>query len=213
MLAVTDTGTGMSPELAERALEPFFTTKPAGSGTGLGLSQVYGFVKQSGGHVSIYSEVGHGTTVKLYLPRSKPAERGIAKQQRADDLPPRGTERLLVVEDNEDIRRLVRRQLAELGYDVHSVANGHEALAYLRSPMGLDMLFTDVVMPEGMTGYELAELARGIRPDLTIGFTSGYTALGASQEVYGEADGPLLSKPYRKLELARFIRAALDQRG
>jgi len=174
------------------------------------LSQVYGFVKQSGGHVSIYSEVGHGTTVKLYLPRSNLAERKAPAEQRANDLPPKGTERVLVVEDNEDIRRLVRRQLIELGYDVHAAANGLEALKYLRSPIRLELLFTDVVMTDGMTGYELAALARDIRPDIKIAFTSGYTALGTAQEVYGEVEGPLLSKPYRKLELARFIRAALD---
>jgi len=212
MLAVTDTGTGMSPDLAARALEPFFTTKPAGMGTGLGLSQVYGFVKQSGGHVSIYSELGHGTTVKLYLPRSLPTARIMAPEQTDDGLPPRGTERLLVVEDNDDIRRLVQRQLAELGYDVHTVSNGPEALSYLRSTLALELLFTDVVMPDGMSGYELAALAREIRPDLKVAFTSGYTALGATQNLYGEAQGPLLSKPYRKVELARFIRSALDQR-
>ena len=211
LLAVTDTGIGMSPDLVERALEPFFTTKPEGKGTGLGLSQVYGFMKQSGGHVSIYSEVGHGTTVKLYLPRSIPTARSVVHEQSASDLPPRGSERILVVEDNDDIRRLVWRQLVELGYDVHAVANGLEALDYMRSPMELDLLFTDVVMPDGMTGYELAADARGIRPKLRIAFTSGYTALGKSQEIYGEAEGLLLSKPYRKLELARFIRSALDQ--
>ena len=128
MLAVSDTGTGMSPEVAARALEPFFTTKPAGRGTGLGLSQVYGFVKQSGGHVSIYSELNRGTTVKLYLPRSNPnAELAAAKREQTG-LPPLGSETILVVEDNPDVRRLVKRQLTDLGYTVHEASHGPEAL-------------------------------------------------------------------------------------
>src|SRR5206468_7561610 len=113
MLAVTDTGEGMTPEVAAHALEPFFTTKPAGRGTGLGLSQVYGFVKQSGGHVSIYSEPGHGTTVKLYLPRTGANADLWAKERDTSTTPPQGTENILVVEDNPDVRRLVRRQLTE----------------------------------------------------------------------------------------------------
>jgi CheY-like chemotaxis protein len=210
LLAVTDTGAGMAPDVAARALEPFFTTKPAGRGTGLGLSQVYGFVKQSGGHISIYSEPGHGTTVKLYLPRSVIAERtGSAPRIRGGSLP-RGTESLLVVEDNPDVRRLVRRQLTELGYSVHEAGNGPEALTMLRSPLAVDLMFTDIVMPEGMTGYELAGLARESRPDLAVLFTSGYTAVGAALD-HQPGEVPLLSKPYRKSELAHFVRTALDQ--
>jgi PAS domain S-box-containing protein len=211
LLAVTDTGTGMTPEVAARALEPFFTTKPAGRGTGLGLSQVYGFVKQSGGHVSIYSEPGYGTTVKLYLPRSAPAIDLAGAERDKTGLPPHGTENILVVEDNPDVRRLVRRQLTELGYTVHEAGNGPEALVLLRSPVELDLMFTDIVMPEGLTGYELAGLARECRPGFKILFTSGYTAIGAAQENDGRAEGPLLTKPYRKVDLAHFIRAALDE--
>lgn len=212
MLAVSDTGTGMSPETAARALEPFFTTKPAGRGTGLGLSQVYGFVKQSGGHVSIYSEQERGTTVKLYLPRSTPAADGAVAERDRSGLPPRGNETILVVEDNPDVRRLVRRQLSELGYTVHEASHGPEALRLLRSDLPLDLMFTDVIMPEGMTGYELAALARESRPNLKILFTSGYTAIGAAQENDSRAAGPLLSKPYRKRDLAHFVRAALDEK-
>ena len=211
LLAVTDTGTGMTPDVAARALEPFFTTKPAGQGTGLGLSQVYGFVKQSGGHVSIYSEPGHGTTVKLYLPRSAPAASAPGEERDRTGQPPSGTETILVAEDHPDVGRLVRRQLTELGYVVHEAGNGPEALTILRSPLPLDLMFTDIVMPEGMTGYELAALARECRPGFKILFTSGYTAIGAAQDNYGKVEGPLLSKPYRKLELAHFIRAALDE--
>jgi len=209
MLAVTDTGTGMTPDVAARALEPFFTTKPAGQGTGLGLSQVYGFVKQSGGHVSIYSEPGHGTIVKLYLPRSVVVESHEPPQRAAGGVMPHGTETILVVEDNPDVRRLVRRQLVELGYTVFEAANGPEALTMLHSPIPIDLMFTDIIMPEGMTGYELAGLARDSRPDLKILFTSGYTAIGTAQD-HDRGDVPLLSKPYRKSELAHFIRSALD---
>jgi PAS domain S-box-containing protein len=211
MLAVTDTGAGMTPEVAARAFEPFFTTKPAGRGTGLGLSQVYGFVKQSGGHVAIYSERGRGTIVKLYLPRSgADADPWVLDRDKSKALP-RGTENVLVVEDNPDVRRLVRRQLAELGYTVHEAAHGPEALKLLRSSLEVDLMFTDVVMPEGMTGYELAGLARECRPGLKVLFTSGYTAIGAGQEHDSRAGGSLLSKPYRKRDLGHFIRAALDE--
>jgi len=210
MLAVTDTGIGMNPEVAARAMEPFFTTKAAGRGTGLGLSQVYGFVKQSGGHVTIYSEPGRGTTVKLFLPRSAPSADPWAKERERSNPIPRGSENLLIVEDNPDVRRLVRRQLTELGYTVHEAGSGPEALRLLRSPLAIDLMFTDVVMPEGMTGYELAGLARDCRPIL---FTSGYTAIGAGLDVEGRSGGPLLSKPYRKRDLAHFIRAALDEQA
>jgi len=211
MLAVTDTGLGMTAEVAARALEPFFTTKPAGRGTGLGLSQVYGFVKQSGGHVTIYSEQGRGTTVKLFLPRSAPNSIGLTIDRDKSELPAHGTETILVVEDNPDVRRLVRRQLTELGYKIHEATNGPEALKLLRSSLSLDLMFTDIVMPEGMTGYELAAVARESRPSLKILFTSGYTAIGAGQDSDSRAGGPLLSKPYRKRDLAHFIRVALDE--
>ena len=211
MLAVTDTGTGMTPEVAARALEPFFTTKPAGRGTGLGLSQVYGFVKQSGGHISIYSEPGRGTTVKLFLPRSAPSATEWQRDRIRSGAPPHGTEAILVVEDNPDVRRLVRRQLSELGYTVHEAGSGPEALKILRSALPLDLMFTDIVMPEGMTGYDLAGAARECRPGLRILFTSGYTAIGAGQDLDSRGGGPLLSKPYRKRELAHFVRAALDE--
>jgi len=209
LLAVTDTGSGMSPDVVARALEPFFTTKPAGRGTGLGLSQVYGFVKQSGGHISIYSEPGHGTIVKLYLPRSVVAQVAEAPARARGGMLPKGDESILVVEDNPDVRRLVRRQLTELGYSVHEAGNGPEALTMLRSPLTVDLMFTDIIMPEGMTGYELAGLARDSRPGLKILFTSGYTAIGAAQD-HERRDVPLLSKPYRKSELAHFVRTALD---
>jgi PAS domain S-box-containing protein len=211
MLAVSDTGEGMTPEVAARALEPFFTTKPAGRGTGLGLSQVFGFVKQSGGHMSIYSEAGHGTTVKLYLPRSAPTAIHARPEASRSLLSSRGHESILVVEDNSEVRRLVRRQLTELGYTVHEAAHGPEALRIVQSQVPIDLMFTDIIMPEGMTGYELARLVRQSRPGLKVLFTSGYTAIAGGQE---EQDsrfvGALLSKPYRKQDLAQFVREALD---
>jgi len=210
MLAVGDTGIGMTPDVAARSLEPFFTTKPAGRGTGLGLSQVYGFVKQSGGHVSIYSELGHGTTVKLYLPRAAANPIACETDRARSAVPATGTETILVVEDNPDVRRLVRRQLTELGYTVHEAGNGPEALKLLRSALPLDLLFTDIIMPEGMTGYDLARLARECRPDLKLLFTSGYTSIGTGQDD-SRLVGPLLSKPYRKRDLAHALRAVLDE--
>ncbi len=213
MLAVTDTGVGMKPEVVEHALEPFYTTKTASGGTGLGLSQVYGFAKQSGGHVNIYSEPGHGTTVKLYLPRASGHDRSMEAQPEASETVPQGTETILVVEDNSDVRRLVEQQLRELGYTVHSVRNAAEALRFLDNKTHIDLLYTDVVLAGGMTGYELAELANQRRPDLKMAFTSGYTAIGIAEEFFGHAEGPMLSKPYRKRELARFIRSALEQSG
>ena len=210
MLAVSDTGVGMTREVAAQALEPFFTTKPAGAGTGLGLSQVYGFIKQSGGQLGIYSEPGEGTTVKLYFPRAPAsAARAEHRWDRTAQMP-KGTESILVVEDNPEVRRLVRRQLTELGYTVHEASHGPEALAMAQSGVPLDLMFTDIVMPEGMNGYELADRVRECRPGLKVLFTSGYTAIGAGQENDSRAGGSLLSKPYRKRDLANLVRGTLD---
>ena len=213
MLAVSDNGTGMAPAVIARAFEPFFTTKGESGGTGLGLSQVYGWVKQSGGHIKIYSEVGHGTTIKLYLPRADvPREPAAAPAPAADGAAPTaGHETVLVVEDNPKVRATVLRQLADLGYLALEAEDGESALDVVRSGTPFDLMLTDVVMPGGMTGYELAEAARALRPDLKILFTSGYTELAASADL-AEA-GPLLSKPYRKADLGRAVRAILDGGG
>jgi CheY-like chemotaxis protein len=211
MLAVSDTGAGMSADVVARALEPFFTTKPTGHGTGLGLSQVYGFAKQSGGHITIYSEPGIGTTVKLFLPRSTPNAAVASADPDLSGQILKGSEEILVVEDNPEVRRLVKRQLTELGYTVHEARHGPEALRLLKTPLAFDLMFTDIVMPEGMTGYELAVLAREVRPGLKILFTSGYTAVGSGHENESRASGLLLSKPYRKRDLANFVRAALTE--
>jgi PAS domain S-box-containing protein len=206
MLAVSDTGTGMTPDVIARAFEPFFTTKQEGQGTGLGLSQVFGWVKQSGGHIKIYSELGHGTTIKLYLPRA--AAQTAEKEQPADAGTPTGTETILVVEDNPNVRKTVIRQLHDLGYQTIEADSGGAALELVRKGIEFDLLLTDVVMPGGITGYQLAEQARAERPGLRVLFTSGYTEL-ASAPALG-SDHQLLSKPYRKQELGHAVRAVLD---
>jgi PAS domain S-box-containing protein len=208
MLAVSDTGTGMPPDIVERVFEPFFTTKPEGKGTGLGLSQVFGWVKQSRGHIKIYSEVGHGTTVKLYLPRAEAlaAERS-AEPQAAT---PTGDEKILVVEDNPNVRRTVIRQLHDLGYETVEADSGARALELVRDGLEFDLLLTDVIMPGGITGYDLAERLRAERPGLTVLFTSGYTELAAGDR--STLKDQLLSKPYRKQDLGRAVRSALDGR-
>jgi PAS domain S-box-containing protein len=207
MLAVSDTGTGMPQEVIERAFEPFFTTKEEGKGTGLGLSQVFGWVKQSGGHIKIYSELGHGTTIKLYLPRAESEFE--AKPAVPDPGTPKGDEMILVVEDNPNVRKTVIRQLHDLGYKTIEAESGAKVLELTRDGLEFDLLLTDVIMPGGMTGYQLADELRADRPDLKILFTSGYTELAASG---GSAlrNDPLLSKPYRKQDLGRAVRTALD---
>jgi PAS domain S-box-containing protein len=210
MLAVTDTGCGIPTELLERVFEPFFTTKPEGAGTGLGLSMVYGFVKQSGGHVKIYSEVGQGTTVRLYLPRSREQEDVPVE---VDMGPPAGgTETVLVVEDDDDVRSTVVELLAELGYRVLKARDAQNALAIIESGISMDVLFTDVVMPGPLRSPELARKARERLPEIAVLFTSGYTE---NAVVHGGRldDGiELLSKPYSREALARKLRQVIANR-
>jgi CheY-like chemotaxis protein len=208
MVAVTDTGSGMIAEVASRAFEPFFTTKEVGKGTGLGLSMVYGFAKQSGGSMQIKSEPGQGTAVKLFFPRMN-APRS-ADAPRVDQVAtPAGAETILVVEDNELVRSYVEKELKELGYRVIATRNGPEALAILRQPREIDLLFTDVVMPGGMFGPELAKQASRLRPELKVLFTSGYTEqpLQPLEGLDGEAR--ILNKPYRRNDLALMLRTVL----
>jgi PAS domain S-box-containing protein len=209
MLAVTDTGSGMPPEVVERAIEPFFTTKPPGSGTGLGLSMIYGFVKQSGGHLKIYSEVGFGTTVRIYLPRVREAAVG----PNAAHVPPpmpTGNERILLVEDNAEVREVATMQLTELGYRVETAESAPQALAMLEAGTPCDLLFTDVVMPGGMTGYQLSEAARRLRPGLKVLISTGYARIETRAGGAKPEQGPVLRKPYRKQELATHVRAVLN---
>ncbi|HUP92268.1 MAG TPA: ATP-binding protein [Solimonas sp.] len=209
-VAVSDTGQGIAPENLKRVFEPFFTTKEFGKGTGLGLSMVYGFVKQSQGHVTIYSEVGQGTTVKMYLPRAdRPADVPPEPARSIADL--HGTEKVLLAEDDDLVRRYAAAQLAGLGYRVVAVVNGAEALEYLKLHDDVALLFTDVVMPGSINGPELAEAACRLRPELKVLFTSGYTDNAIAQHGRFGSGLHLLSKPYRRIELAQKVRAALSQ--
>ena len=207
MVAVSDTGLGIAPENLERVFEPFFTTKATGKGTGLGLSMVYGFVKQSGGHIKIYSELGQGTTLKMYLPRFW----GDTEPQppQADRAIVGGSELILLVEDEDLVRRYAHDQLVNLGYRVLVATNGPTALILLRQRDDIDLLFTDVVMPGGMSGRELAYLARRFRPELKVLYTSGYTENAIVHHGRLDPGVQLLSKPYSRAELAQKIRAAL----
>ena len=212
MLAVTDTGSGMTPEIMEQVFEPFFTTKPEGQGTGLGLSMVYGFVKQSGGHIKIYSELGQGTTVRLYLPRSHAAEDVATPLDRGSAVG--GTETVLVVEDDEQVRETAVDLLSELGYRVLKAKDADNALAIVESGLPIDLLFTDVVMPGKLRSPELARRARERLPEIAVLFTSGYTQNAIVHGGRLDEGVELLSKPYTKEEMARKLRQVLaDQRG
>ena len=206
-LTVTDTGTGMPPEVLERAVEPFFTTKPPGAGTGLGLSMIYGFARQSGGTMVLHSAPGAGTTVRLLLPRAE-ADGGAALPRAHADAPPGGRETVLLVDDNQAVRSVAARHLAALGYAVEQVDGGPAALDVLRSDARVDLLLTDVVMPGGMNGVALAQAARQARPSLKVLFTTGFA--GIAEDGSAPDPAPLLRKPYRRQALAEQVRAALD---
>jgi PAS domain S-box-containing protein len=208
MLAVTDTGSGMTPDVLRQAFEPFFSTKEEGKGSGLGLSMVYGFVKQSGGHVKIYSEPGQGTTVKLYLPRTTAAEEPLGPID-AHQPAIGGTETILVAEDDDAVRTTVVEMLTALGYRVLKAADAASALAVVESGVPIDVLFTDVVMPGTLRSPDLARMARERLPNLAVLFTSGYTE---NAIVHGGRLDPgveLLGKPYTRESLARRIRQVL----
>lgn len=209
MFAVSDTGPGIPVEFRDKVFEPFFTTKDVGKGTGLGLSMVYGFVKQSGGHIKLYSEEGQGTTFKLYLPRAdKDASEGSAQGSSLQITG--GTETILLVEDDPTVRKSVQSQLDSLGYRAIVAANAAEALAIIDRGDPFDLLFTDLIMPGPMNGRQLAEEAARRRPDLKVLFTSGYTEDAALHHGRLLSGVLLLAKPYRKSDLARLIRRALD---
>jgi signal transduction histidine kinase len=212
MIAITDTGQGMPPEVKARVFEPFYTTKEIGKGTGLGLAHVHGFLQQSGGHVAIYSEVGVGTTVKLYLPRTQLEERESDAPASASKELPLGDVGtiVLVVEDEERVRNLSVASLRELGYTVVHASNGQEALEKLAAKPAVTLMFTDVVMP-GMSGRKLADEAKARYPELKVLYTTGYTQNAIVHNGVIDADARLLLKPYSIEDLARKVRAVLDE--
>ena len=208
LLAVSDTGCGISQENLSRVFDPFFTTKEVGKGTGLGLSMVYGFVKQSQGHVQVYSEPGQGTSVKLYLPKSSEmSEPIIPGSVSITEL--RGSETILLVEDNESVREFAKLQLTSLGYVVLDAANGLDALEILNRNKDVNLLFTDIVMPGGMNGVELVEKARALRPNLKIIYSSGFPAEALAERSMSLVDGPLLHKPYQRSEFTAIVHSVL----
>ncbi len=238
MVAVSDNGCGMSSELQEKIFQPFFTTKAPGSGTGLGLAMVYGFIKQSGGHISVYSEVGHGTSVKMYLPRRKRSAEGAAAPK-AEMIVVEGVAlapaaalsaiveaapepvvqpvrrpKILVVEDQEAVRAVACGFLEDFGYDVIEAGDGFQALAQLQENDDIDLMFTDVVMPGGMNGFDLAQAAQSLKPNLKIVHTSGYPK-GAMvhQDEPRFKNGFIIMKPYRREELQKIIRDAVELQG
>ena len=211
LIAVTDTGSGMSEEVRQRAFEPFFTTKPTGAGTGLGLSMVYGFVKQSGGNIQIYSELGQGTSVRIFLPLAESVQTSGELASGAAEMGamPRGSETILVVEDDARVRRVTAARLRSLGYEVIEADNGAAAFLLLAAHPKIAMIFTDVVMPGGMNGDELAEAALAAKPDLKVLFTSGYAEPAVARQGLGV--GAWLKKPYTAAELAEKVREILSQ--
>jgi CheY-like chemotaxis protein len=208
VLTIADSGTGMRADVIERAFEPFFTTKEVGSGTGLGLSMVYGFMKQSRGHIKIYSEVGHGTSIRLYFPRG-----GAASTQGAVKDPvvePASAANILLVEDSEAVRAVAREMLSSLGYNVIEAVDGPSALLVLRSAEPIDLLFTDMIMPNKITGADLLQEARKLRPNIRALFTSGYSEHFLKGVDGTQSEVLLLSKPYRKQSLATAVHSALQ---
>ncbi|SAK75272.1 PAS/PAC sensor hybrid histidine kinase [Caballeronia temeraria] len=211
MLGVTDTGSGMSQDVIERAFDPFFTTKPEGAGSGLGLSMAYGFVKQSGGHIRIYSEVGHGTTVRIYLPKSSTEASTPVTRASADLMG--GSETVLVVEDDLNVQATVIEMLAGFGYGVLKADNAELALAVLSSGVHIDLLFTDVVMPGSLKSPEMARQAVRLQPHLKVLFTSGYTQNAIVHAGRLDEGVELLSKPYSRADLSHKVRQVLGTPG
>jgi len=210
VLSVSDDGTGMSDAVRARAFEPFFTTKEVGQGSGLGLSMVYGFAKQSGGHVSIYSELGKGTTVRLYLPRTPEAETRTGAEKTSNSLPRGQGETILVIEDDTEVRSLAVQMLSSLGYQSKAVADASQAHEVLADGAGIDLVLSDVVLPGGTSGADFAEQACSIYPGIKIIFMSGYPAEAATRNGFIDSDSVLLGKPFERRQLAEALRQALS---
>jgi CheY-like chemotaxis protein len=209
VVEISDSGSGMTPEIVTRIFEPFFTTKEQGKGTGLGLSMVFGFMKQSGGHITVSSEPGKGTTFRLYFPRLERI--AVIAAERPDVAPTRGgSETILVVEDNAGLRRIVLRQLSDAGYQVLEAPDAEVAMTIITAPGPIHLLLTDIVMPGEMDGRDLARAAVGLRPLLRVLLTSGFPDARLGSSGSPSQGARLLSKPYRKEELRRAVREALD---
>ena len=215
LMSVTDTGSGIAADMIEHVFEPFFTTKETGKGTGLGLAMVHGFVKQSGGHIRIYSEVGHGTTVRIYLPRLREAEEISAAPAASEPPPPgeiraRDGETILIVEDNDGVRAYAKSTLEELGYRVLEASTAKQGLSMLDGGSRIDLLFTDVVLPGGMSGRQLADIVQRQLPSLPVLFTTGYTRNAIVHHGRLDPNVNLLNKPFSQQDLARKVRAMLN---
>jgi PAS domain S-box-containing protein len=215
MISVSDTGVGMIDEVKEKAFEPFFTTKGLGEGTGLGLSMVYGFIQRSGGHLKIYSELGRGTTIRLYLPRAPEDEHGVAATNEIQTAPPPGSEAVLVVDDEAALLDVAASYLEALGYNVFKAIDGKQALKVLEAHPDIDIMFSDVIMPGSLDGYELASLVQEKYPSLKVLLSSGFIkrreeSVNDDSNYLAEMSIPLLSKPYNQMELAQAIRHTLD---
>lgn len=209
-VSVTDTGVGMEKDVRDRAFDPFFTTKNYGKGSGMGLSMVYGFAKQSGGHVAIESRVGRGTTARLFLPAAPANEKPEPTNAPDASLPfSGGSERILLVEDEPQLRRFVHSQLTSLGYEVLEAGAGAPALDILHSDQTVDLLFTDLLMPGGMSGFELVRRARELQPHLKVLLTTGYAA--EAESMIANIKDPILKKPYKKQQLAQSLRDVLER--
>jgi PAS domain S-box-containing protein len=211
-VAVSDTGSGMAPEVLEKAFEPFFTTKDVGNGSGLGLSMVYGFAKQSKGHLTIYSEVDQGTTVRLYLPRGSKTQALIADNVE-EAVPERGNESILLVEDDPGVRAVSVKMLSAQGYKVVEANDGREAIALLESEQHFDLLFTDIVLPGGMNGVDIVEAAQKIRPRMKVLYTTGYAEGAVVHNDEFDLNADVVNKPYRRSELLEKVRATLNDDG
>ena len=209
-IKLSDTGVGMDKETQEHVYEPFYTTKPEGKGTGLGLAMVYGFVERYDGHITVCSELGVGTSFHLYLPRSTASRSdNIVTTQEHGLLT--GNESILIVDDEADLLQLASQHLSDLGYHIYKAENANQALEILSAEKNIDLLFSDVVMPGGINGYELAQQATQQRPDLKVLLTSGFTSKTIAKNGLAKFSAHLLNKPYRKIELAQRIRLVLDK--
>ncbi|HEY0685385.1 MAG TPA: PAS domain S-box protein [Steroidobacter sp.] len=209
VICVTDTGMGMTQEVLERAFDPFFTTKPIGQGTGLGLSQVFGFVKQSGGHIKIYSRPGHGTTIKMYLPQVEDGDERTSQKGAAVDVSQARKETILVVEDNDAVRSFTCDTLRDFGFNVMEAVDASEALKILDRNRNLDLLFTDIGLP-GLNGRELAATVQRRYPKVRLLFTSGYAQMPAPTTSTSVMEIPLLSKPFTRAQLYERIAQSLE---